>query len=123
MIRKWRATPRQLLGAFVALDILLLIYTRTAGASLNAGQPVSGQLAWTALDGWLVWRIWRHGRVAWAVLLVLSVLPLLQMAVGAVWPWNLYVLGLLALAVAQVALLLSPAVRHHLRGRQTQRIT
>lgn len=113
MIKTWRATPQQMLGAYVALDVLLAIYIRTAG-----GQPASRQLFWLALDAWLVWRIWRRGRVAWAVLLGLTALPLLVIVVGAVWPWHLYLLGLMAFSVGQVALLLSAAIRHHLRERR-----
>ena len=103
--------------AFMVLDGLTFAYTRTAGASPNAGQPIAGQLIWLALDGLLVWRIWRRGRIAWTVLLILTGLPLILILLGAVWPFPPYLLGLLAVIVAQTALLLSPAVRDHIRGR------
>ena len=41
-----------------------------------------------------------------------------MIVVGAVWPWHLYLLVLMAFCVGQVALLLSAAVRHHLRERR-----
>jgi len=117
MVRAWRDRVDWLLLAFVMLDVLTLAYSRTAGASLNIGQPVGRQLIWVALDCFLVWRIWRRGRIAWAVLLILTVLPLLQILVGAVRPFPPYLVGLLAVLAVQTALLFSPAVRGHVQDR------
>jgi hypothetical protein len=117
MGRAWRTQADWLLVTFMVLDGLTLVYTRTVGGSLNANQPIAGQFIWLALDGLLVWRIWRHGRIAWIVLLTLTGLLLILILVGAVWPFPPYLLGLLAVTVAQTALLLSPAVRNHIRGR------
>jgi hypothetical protein len=115
MVRAWRQQAGALLVAFMVLDLLTFIYTRTAEASLNAGQPVAGQLLWLALDGFLAWRIWRHGRVAWAVLLALTAILLLLIVLGSVWPWSPHVLGFLAILAAQTMLLISPAIRMHVR--------
>lgn len=117
MGRAWRRQADWLLVAVVVLDGLTFVYTRTAGASLNASQPVAGQLFGLALDGLLVWRIWRRGRIAWTVLLILTGLTLVLILLGAVWPFSPYLLGLLAVIVTQTVLLLSPAVRDHIRGR------
>ncbi len=57
------------------------------------------------------------------VLLVLTAVPALLVVMAAVWPWNPYLVGLLALGSAQVALLLSSPVRRHLRGGQPRRAT
>jgi len=72
MVRAWRGRAEWLLLVFMVLDGLTVAYTRTAGARLNAGQPIGRQLIWLALDGFLIWRIWRRGRIAWTVLLILT---------------------------------------------------
>jgi hypothetical protein len=117
MVRRWRGQAGWLLLAFMVLDGLTLAYTRTAGASLNTGQPMGEQLIWLALDAFLVWRIWRRGSIAWTVLLILTASQLILILVGAIWPYPPYLVGLLAVIAAQAALLLSPAVRGHVRGR------
>jgi len=61
----------------MVLDWLTLLYTDTAGASLNASQPMAGQLIWLVLEGVLVWRIWPRGRLAWTVLPALTGLLLI----------------------------------------------
>jgi hypothetical protein len=117
MVRAWRGRADWLLLAFMVLDGLTLAYTRTAGASLNTGQPIGRQVIWLALDGFLVWRIWLRGRIAWTVLLILTASQLILILVGAVGPFPPYLVGLLTVIAAQTALLLSPAVRGHVRGR------
>jgi hypothetical protein len=116
MSRLWRQQAGTLLLAFITLDVLTLAATRTVGASLNAGQPAAGQLIGFALDGFLVWRIWRGGRVAWTVLLVLTAGLLLLVILGAGWPWPAYLVVMLAILAAQTSILLSPAVRGHVRA-------
>jgi hypothetical protein len=114
MSRLWRQQAGTLLLAFITLDVFTLAAMRTVGASLNAGQPATGQLIGLALDGFLVWRIWRGGRVAWTVLLVLTAGLLLLLILAAAWPWSAYLLVMLAILGAQTIILLSPAVRGHL---------
>jgi hypothetical protein len=119
MARLWRADAGPLLIAFMALDLAIWIYTGTAGARLNAGHDLTAQEAlWTALDGFLVWRVWRGGRVSWAILLVLGIVPLAQMTLGG--GWTAYGSGLAAFMVAQICILLAPAVRHQVVGEGRQ---
>jgi hypothetical protein len=115
MIRLWREQTRMLLIAFIALDALILAATRTAGAGLNAGQPIAGELIGFAIDGLLVWRIWRRGRVAWTVLLIFTAGLLLLAFLGAARPWSAELIAMLAILGAQTIILLSPAIRGHLR--------
>jgi hypothetical protein len=115
MIRLWRDQAGVLLIAFIALDVLIFTATRTVGASLNAAQPVTGQLIGLALDALLVWRIWRGGRVAWTVLLILTAGLLLLVVMAAAWPWSGELVVMLAVLASQTVILLSPAVRGHLR--------
>ena len=119
MVRFWRSEPGRLLAAYVILDVLLIVYTRTAGASLNAGTSGSAQLAWTALDGFLVWRVWRGGRVSWVILVAINGLAVAALVMGVASPWGLYQLGLLVFIVVQLAVLLSPAVRAYRPGSRS----
>lgn len=103
------------LATFLIVDVLIVVYLRTAGASLNSRQPIGGQLVMLALHTGLAWSIWRRSRVAWGILLALSgILDILILA-GAGWPPSPFLLGFLALLAAQAMLLLSPAVTRHLR--------
>lgn len=115
MVKAWRTAARPMLAGFLALDVLFLVYTRTFGTGLNAHQPISRQVVWLALDAWLAWRIWRRGRIAWTVLVVITGSLVLLIVIGAAWPWGWYLLGIQLLLVAQLILLLSPAVRRHVR--------
>ncbi len=119
MVRLWRTQPGRLLAAYVILDVLLIVYTRTAGASLNAGTSGGAPLAWTALVGFLVWRVWRGGRVSWVILVVINSLALAALVMGVASPWGLYQLGLLVFIVVQLAVLLSPAVRAYRPGSRS----
>ena len=116
MVRAWHQQASSLLIMFMLLDALSVIYTRTAGASLNAGQPITGQLIWLALDSILAWRIWRRGRLAWTVLLILRALFLALVLIEAPSPLTPYLLGALAIPAAQTVLLISPAIRGHVWG-------
>lgn len=116
MVRIWRSAAGTLLFLFMLIDLATFVVAQTVGARLNAGSGQAGQqVAWTAVDAFLVWRIWRGGNWAWAVLLVISVLPLVMLLAAAIFPLDAYILALGAFGVAQVAILLSPAVRHHIR--------
>ena len=68
------------------------------------------------LDAFLVWRVWRGERWAWTVLLVMSIVVLAELVLGLHWSWSEYATGLFD--IAQLLILLSPAVRHHLRQGQ-----
>jgi hypothetical protein len=116
--RFWGETMAQrisagwLLIAWLLLDLTILVFTQTAGARLNSGH-IGQQVAWTAIDVFLVWRVWRGGRIAWGLLLALDVIPLAMMVAGHVGPWGAYDDGLFLFALAQTLILLTPAVRHH----------
>jgi hypothetical protein len=111
MAQRMSAGP--LLITWLLLDLALLVFTKTAGARYNPASMMDQQTAWTAIDAFLVWRVWRGGRVAWALLLGICVVPLVLMMLGHVGPWGAYDGGLFILGVAQVLILLTPAVRHH----------
>lgn len=114
MLRISRTRASQALAVYVGLDLLLFVYTRTAGAALNAGHSVDVQLFWLALDVFLAWRVWQGGKIAWAILLLLNGWSFLALLLGTGLA-SLYVIGLAALAITQLTMLLSPAVRHHLQ--------
>jgi hypothetical protein len=107
-----RISAGQLLITWLLLDLAILVFTQTAGARLNSGQ-MGQQVAWTAVDAFLVWRVWRGGRVAWALLIALDVIPLAVIPLGHVGPWGAYDGGLYVFLIAQLVILLAPAVRHH----------
>ncbi len=74
MTRLWREDAGPLLVLFLVLDIAILVYGQTAGARYNSHIDFAGQqVAWMAIDAFLVWRIWRGGRLAWGILLALSI--------------------------------------------------
>lgn len=86
----------------------IFAYTETAASRLNSGTDLTAQqVAWTALDAFLVWRVWRGGRMAWGVLLVINLIVLAQMLFGG---WTAYASALWVFVIAQTLILL--AVRH-----------
>jgi hypothetical protein len=118
VVQTWRQQAGSLLITFMVLDVLSVVCARTAGASLKTDQPtIEAQLIWLALDSLLVWRIWRHGRrLARIVLLIVRAATVLLIAVTAAWPWPWYPWGAIAITAAQATLLVSPAIRHHVRA-------
>jgi hypothetical protein len=107
---------RVLLGLVIALSVLTLLYTRTVGAAENAGNPVGGQLAWVVLETFLVLRVWRGGQIAWGVLVALLLVgvatPVFLLPADAVG----YLGPIVAATGLQCLVLLSPAVREHVRA-------
>jgi hypothetical protein len=114
--RVWKHSPGPLLAAVVLLDWLLLIYTRTVGAEANDGNPVAGQIFWALVTTGLTWLVWRRRRLAWGVLVILDSWTLAQLVLGADIV-TAYIVTLLVVIAAQVAALLSPAVRMHVSTR------
>jgi hypothetical protein len=118
MIRAWRQQPGTLILAFAVLDALAFAVTRPA-RQYASHVPITDQLIWLAIDGLLAWGIWRHSRAAWATLTVLTAIPLLGSLAAAVdardWSWPAYGQALAAILTAQTVLLLSPAIRSHVR--------
>jgi hypothetical protein len=110
----WRQQPRLLLAVYVVLEWLLLLFTRTVGADLNEGMPVAPQVFWSVVVTGLAWLVWRRSQVAWALLLVLGILPLLMMILGADGV-TAYMSALVLRGASQLVVLLSPAVRRHIR--------
>jgi hypothetical protein len=100
----------------MVLDVLGVVCARSAEA-LNAGQPVTDELLWLALGGFLAWRVWRHGRMAWVVLLILTAAFLPLVPASPAWPFPLDLVGIFAIPAAQTVLLLSPAIRRHVRAK------
>jgi hypothetical protein len=121
--RIWFSQAGRLLVAYLLLDVVIMIYSSTAGARLNAGQDVLGEQAgWTAADVLLCWLAWRAGKLAltaWVVLLFGVVVPLLQLLIGMA-TFTLYIGGFFVILILQAAALLTPPVRHHVsRGHQS----
>lgn len=105
-----------MLIAFMGLDALITIYG-AAGASRHAGYALSGALLWLAFDSVLTWRTWRHrSGGARDTLLGFRMLGLLVLIL-AVWKLSPYLLGFWALIAAETVLLVSPAVRDHVRAK------
>jgi hypothetical protein len=110
----WRDSAGQVLWLVAALELGRLGYIGTAGAELNDASSL-GQVAWwTALNLFLVWRVWRRGAIARGLLLFLTAGPIL-IAVWFTTDPSWYIAGLLSYGIVQVFLLLSPAVRSHVR--------
>jgi hypothetical protein len=119
MGRVLRTPAGLLLVAFTLINIAFWIYTETAGSKLNAGTDVTAQqFAWTVVDAFLAWQVWRGRFWAWTVLLASTVLPLILSFIGGVF--STYAGGLVVFLVAQLVILLTPAVRNRAsRGPQT----
>jgi hypothetical protein len=115
----WRGRAGALLSAVVVLQALILVYARTAGAHARVAGVVwsasTGSteflLALSALEVFLIWRVWRGGPVAWTFLLILMAFTAGKTSAALVSSFGLYGAGLLVLLLAQVAFLVSPAVR------------
>jgi hypothetical protein len=121
----WRTRARALLIALVILDASILVDARTAGiGSRVMGVFWSGvtsntsfMLAACAVEAFLIWCVWRRGLVAWYLLLYLVGLNAIKTLLASASSPGFYLLGLLAMLVAQFAILISPAVRRHVAGR------
>ena len=110
----WRDSPGQLLWLVAALELGRLGYIGTAGAEWNDASALTRVTWWTAINLILVWRIWRRGAIARGLLLFLTAVPILVLV------WFMtdatgYIGGLVSFGIVQMILLLSPAVRSHVR--------
>ena len=113
MGRAWRQQAGTLLIIFMVLVAVTAVY----GATRNAGHHRPGILVWLVLYSFLAWRIWRHHSIrARDALLVFSALGMLLL-IRAVFRWSPDLLGASGLFTAQFVLLLSPAIRHHVRAK------
>lgn len=113
----------RLLGLVIAMDVLVVVYTRTVGAELNTSSPLSNQLFWVGIHALSAYRVWRGGRLAWTVLFVVTAGPaLLMLALTASDGTFGYVAPLALAGLAQAGILLLPRVRAHVHppsGRGT----
>jgi hypothetical protein len=113
MGRAWRQQAGTLLIIFMVLVAVTTVY----GATRNAGHHRPGILMWLVLDSSLVWRIWRHrSSRARDALLVFSALGVLGL-IRVVFRWSPDLLVASGLSIAQFVLLLSPAIRRHVRAK------
>jgi len=93
--------------AYAALFLLLDVVERLPGASLRVPLPV---LVFNVmLEGWLVWGLVRRSALAWAVSLSLALLGVISFVIDA--PRDVEVTTILAVSLAQAALLLAPPLR------------
>jgi hypothetical protein len=117
----WRTRAGVLLSGLLALDALIFVYAKTGGAHTgivgvfwSASTSSTGfLLVVCAVEGFLVWR---GGSVAWSLLLYLIGLNAVKTLIAVVSSLGPYQVGLLVLLVAQLTLLISPAVREHRPG-------
>ena len=113
MGRVWRQQAGTLLIIFMVLAVVTMVY----GVSRNAGPTIPGMLMWLALYSLLAWRIWRRrSSGARDTLLFFSALGMLLL-IRAVFRWSPDPLVAGGLAIAQFVLLLSPAIRAHVRAK------
>jgi hypothetical protein len=120
MAGMWRSNPGLLLLLFAALDLLGSLWNLPTSA--GAWTALAIQFFWLAVAFALLWCIWRRSRIAWTVLLSLTLLSFAfgifsAFAIHMGLPWSLYLLALLVPTMVQAALLMSPAVRGHVRQR------
>jgi hypothetical protein len=113
--RVWRHQVGTLLVLYLILDWLPFVFQRAQGDLQDT--PMGHAMAVFALDALLTWRIWRRGNISWVILLLICAWNLLitVTATTAPWPPSIYLFA--AIGAAQLAILLSPAVRHHLRPK------
>jgi hypothetical protein len=108
----WRDQPGALLVSYLALAWLPGVLRLEQFDS-----PIRAFLGFAVLT-FLTWRIWRGGSVSWVLLTVLTVLDLADTVLGAAAPLAVPVYLPIAFTAMQLAILLSPAVRH--RSAQTR---
>jgi hypothetical protein len=97
--------------------MVLVALTVVYGAIRNTGLAISGILMWLVVDSYLTWRIWRHrSRAARDALLVFTALGVLGL-IRVAFRWSPDLLVTSSLGTAQFALLLSPAIRLHVRAK------
>ncbi|GAA2760049.1 hypothetical protein F4554_005551 [Actinopolymorpha rutila] len=132
--RTWNGSPGRLLVAYVLLEWILL-GTREAAM----GGHVWGMISAAIFRTWFAWLVWHRSRGAWVGLLVLHALPLViilpivtaLLHIGGasisgpigppMTPAEMAVIALVLLRpIAQVVLLLSPAVQTHIGLRQAR---
>lgn len=116
MGRAWRQQAGTLLIIFMVLVAVTTVY----GATRNAGHHRLGILMWLVLYSFLVWHTWRHrSSGARDALLVFSALGMLLL-IRAIFRWSPDFLVASGLFTAQFALLLSPAIRRHVRAKPSR---
>jgi hypothetical protein len=113
MGRAWHQQAGTLLIIFMVLAAVTTVY----GIMRNAGQHIiSGILLWLVVYSYLAWRVWRHrSSGARDTLLVFSALGVLGL-IRVVFRWSPDLLVASGLFTAQFVLLLSPAIRRHVRS-------
>ena len=118
--REQPVTAGQVMVAYIALSVCLIVYTRTVGADLNTHWELGNQLCSLAPDAFLAWQVTRGSRALWGALLAWNVLPFMLFIVFSEAQPTMYVLGLCAFGLAQIGLLFHPAVRPGRKPRSTQ---
>ena len=120
-----RAEVGVMLVLFMALAALAMFLGQITNTTFSPPESASAQLSWAALDCFLIWRVWRRGRIAWGILVALTAIDVAAfMALGALTHGTLFMvsnydLAALLVTAAQLSLLLSPAVRSHVRRPAT----
>lgn len=109
----------------LGLEASIFVYAKTVGAHTSVVGVVWSEttsntgflLALCAVEAFLVWRVWRVWRIwrgdywPWFLLLYLVGVSAAKTLAAMVFPFGLYSLGLEVLLLAQLALLISPAIR------------
>ena len=111
-----RRQAAAMLISFLALDVPLSAWAEKTVKIPLIGQDIRQQFTFAVIESMLVYGIWLGYRFAWAILLVLT-LPELMLSAEQISAEHLFGWPV-ALMSIQAALLLSPAVRRHIRFRR-----
>jgi hypothetical protein len=115
----WRSRAGVLLSAVLGLEASIFVYAKTVGAHNRVVGVVWSEttsstgflLALCVVEAFLVWRVWRGGYWPWFLLLYLVGVRAGKTLAATAFSFGLYSLGLEMLLLAQLALLISPAIR------------
>jgi hypothetical protein len=108
--RPSRPTARALIGLLLALEIAFFVTSVGGGI---ADDELSTRLFWFVVSLLLLFGIHRRSRACWAVFLAFAVVAAAIVLVGAAGPGSFVPFAALGV---QIAALLSPQVRAHVRG-------
>lgn len=115
MVVIWRGRPGVLMAGYLILTVAARQVAVTAHLTLHqAGLDTSGVIL-----AFFCWRVWRGGRFSRRILIIPASLAFAVAAFHLAQWWDGPVIGLMAIGLAQLALLFSPAVYARTRREAT----